>query len=133
MYLSYLQPELKESFLDLSLIVSNADYEFNASEKNLIEQLCEEMCIKPRFSSEKSLESVLADIQATATKREKKIILLELLGIVMVDSNIRLEELDVVKALMERFKLGQAELEEATALVKQIYNVYSECAKFINA
>lgn len=36
MYLSYLKPFQKESFLDLSLMIANADHEFNVLEKDLI-------------------------------------------------------------------------------------------------
>ena len=50
MYLSYLKPLHKEAFLDLSLIVSNADHKLNIPEKNLIGQLCEEMGIEPKAS-----------------------------------------------------------------------------------
>ena len=132
MYLSYLKPLHKEAFLDLSLIVSNADHKLNIPEKNLIGQLCEEMGIEPKASCERSLDAVLADIQATATRKEKKIILLELLGIVMVDKDIQVEELDIVNILINELELNKSDLEEAIALVKQIFGVYSDCAEFIN-
>ena len=132
MYLSYLKPFHKESFLDLSLIISNADQEFNVLEKNFIEQLCEEMRIEPKFSTEKSLDEVLDSISSSATLKEKKIILLEVLGVVMVDNDVKVEEIEIVTRLLNKFALKKEDFDVAITLVKKIYNIYSECSNFIN-
>ena len=132
MYLSYLKPFHKESFLDLSLMIANADHEFNVLEKDLIEKLCEEMGIHAKASTDKSINDILENLATTTTTKEKKIILLELLGIVMVDQQVKPEEIEVVNLLINKFTLSKNLLDEASNLLKKIYSVYSECGNFIN-
>ena len=132
MYLSYLKPFQKESFLDLSLMIANADHEFNVLEKDLIEKLCEEMGIEPKATTEKSINEILENLSLSTTSKEKKIILLELLGIIMVDQQVKPEEIEVINLLINKFDLSNKDLDVAIDLVKKIYGVYSACGTFIN-
>ena len=108
MYLSYLKPFQKESFLDLSLMIANADHEFNVLEKDLIEKLCEEMGIEPKAATEKSINEILENLSLSTTSKEKKIILLELLGL-NVESAEGVRQAQKAHQIMQKsFEIGAA-------------------------
>ena len=132
MYLNYLRTKQKELFLDLSIITSKVDNNFNDEEKNLIEQLCQEMNIEIRYETDNLLEDIVASLEEISSTKEKKIILLELLGLVLVDNKEDVSEVQLIKVVKEKFAITNDEVEKATLLVKQLYHVYSDFSSFIN-
>ena len=132
MYLNYLRTKQKELFLDLSIITSKVDNNFNDEEKNLIEQLCQEMNIEIRYETDNLLEDIVASLEEISSTKEKKIILLELLGLVLVDNKEDVSEVQLIKVVKEKFAITNDEVEKAKLLVKQLYNIYSDFSSFIN-
>ena len=132
MYLNYLRAKQKELFLDLSIITSKVDNNFNVEEKNLIEQLCQEMDIEIRYETDNTLEAIVDALEKISSVKEKKIIFLELLGLVLVDNQEDVSEVQLIKVVKERFALSNDDVEKAALLVKQLYHVYSDFSSFIN-
>lgn len=132
MYLSYLRKRQKELFLDLSLIVSKVDDEFSVAEKNLIDQLCQEMDIEPKKETAAKLEDILVELEDISSPKDKKIILLEILGIVMIDNDVNVAELDLIKLIVEKFALQQKDVDNAIDLINRLYSVYADFSNFIN-
>ena len=72
MYLSKLSKEQKKLFLELCTSLSIIDRDFKEEEKNLIDQLCEEMRIKPKYESSMDVEKAINEIAAISNPMEKR-------------------------------------------------------------
>ncbi|MDY4819361.1 MAG: TerB family tellurite resistance protein [Bacilli bacterium] len=131
MYLSKLSKEQKKLFLELCTSLSIIDRDFKEEEKNLIDQLCEEMRIKPKYESSMNVEKAINEIAAISNPVEKKMILVELLGIAIADKKIASEEKEFMKNLCAAFKLKEKELDEAITLVNELSDTYSKFASFL--
>ncbi len=132
MYLSELSNKQKELFLDMCISLSNVDNDFASEEKRIIEELCDEMHITPKYETTKSIEELLNEFDAISSFREKRIAVIELLGIVMADKTIAKEEKEYMYKVLDTFKIKRSELEDAFEMVKELYVVYEKFAGFLN-
>ncbi len=132
MYLSKLSKKQKEFFLDMCILLSYVDNDFAKEEKQIIEQLCDEMNIEPRYETTKDLEVILKEFADISSSREKRIVFIELLGIVMADKRIAEEEKEYMEVVLESFDMDRNELNDAFILVKELYEVYEKFAGFLN-
>lgn len=132
MYLTNLSSKQKELFLDICLSLSKADNDFIEEEKRVIETLCDEMNIEPKYETEKSSSDSLCEISAISNKREKRIIIIELLGIVMADKKIAPEEETFMNNVLDTFQIERSELKDAACLVNELYDIYEKFAKFLD-
>lgn len=132
MYLSELSSKQKELFLDICVSLSKTDNNFAEEEKRVIQSLCEEMNIVPKYETEKASAESLCEISAISTEREKRIIFIELLGIVMADKKIATEEESFMYYVLDIFKINRSELKVAVDLVNELYDVYEKFANFLD-
>lgn len=132
MYLRELKMEQKELFLDLCINISRCDADFAQEEKELIKKICEEMNIEEKYTAEGSMEDILEQLAKKTTPREKRIITIELVGVIMVDNKLTEEESEILKRLSDIFAIGFDEIEALIQSVKKLYTVYSEFADFQN-
>ena len=132
MYLTNLSSKQKELFLDICLLLSKADNDFKEEEKRVIETLCDEMNIEPKYETEKTSSDSLCEISAISNKREKRIIIIELLGIVMADKKIAPEEETFMNNVLDTFQIERSELKDAACLVNELYDIYEKFAKFLD-
>lgn len=132
MYLTNLSSKQKELFFDICLSLSKADNDFTEEEKRVIETLCDEMNIEPKYETEKSSSDSLCEISAISNKREKRIIIIELLGIVMSDKKIAPEEETFMNNVLDTFQIERSELKDAACLVNELYDIYEKFAKFLD-
>lgn len=85
MFLSELRDTQKELFLDLSIYLSMRDGNFADVEKNTIIQMCKEMGIDKRLVPVLNFDDVLNQLAESVTIREKRIIILEIGGVILAD------------------------------------------------
>lgn len=133
MYLSELKDEQKELFLDLGIHLSMSDGDFSSHEKNTISQMCTEMGIAERFEQNVEFDTALSRLSEIATIREKRIILIELAGIVMADGVYSPEEKAVVENITKILEVDHAQYEKVIALIKDLFVVYSEIGDFLSS
>lgn len=118
MYLSELTEKEKKMFLGLAYAVSCADSDVSNKEKDTIEQYCEEMNIeKPSFFE--NTADIIEKISATSNLQSKKIIVFELVGLAIIDSNYNKVEKDLIEKIATNFGLEND-------FVKNCYDIINE-------
>lgn len=127
MFLNYLEEENKERFLKLSVYAALANGVFAEEEKEMLCAYCREMNI-PEMIPDTSdvLENVLADIEENANSVEKNIIVLEILGLMKVDSIYDEEEKEFIKKIVEGIKVEKSFLDKIYSLLEVYTVVYKE-------
>lgn len=131
MYLSELSSKQKQLFLDVCISLSKADNDFAEEEKRVIDSLCDEMNIAPKYETISDSVACLNEICSISNNREKRIVVIELLGIVMADNKIAPEEEKFMMNVLDIFGIQRDELKSAVELVNELYGVYSKFASFI--
>lgn len=132
MFLSELRNEQKELFLDLSIHLSMSDGKFSDSEKNTIRQMCKEMGIDERLKKKVEFDIALNRLSENATIREKRIILLEIAGIVMADGVYSPEEKTAVENIATALSVDYSHCEDAISLIKDLFVLYSKIGNFLS-
>lgn len=133
MFLSELKDEQKDLFLDLGIHLSMSDGEFSDTEKNTIRQMCREMGIDERLEENVEFDIALNRLSENATVREKRIVLLEIAGIVMADGVYSPEEKATVENISNALEVDYFHCENAISLVKDLFAVYSKIGGFLSS
>lgn len=132
MFLSELKDEQKDLFLDLGIHLSMSDGEFSETEKNTICQMCKEMGIDERLEQNVDFDIALSRLGKNATVREKRIVLLEIAGVVMADGVYSPEEKAEVEKISDALGVDYFHCENAISLVKDLFVVYSKIGNFLS-
>ena len=130
MFLNELQEKNKELFLKICLHASLSNKVFADEEKEMIYAYCREMNVPESIPDGSELDNVIEILGLQADGVEKKIIILEILGLLKADGNYdekekrfieKLDEgLDVDKAIIESFN---GLLERYAAICEEIHSV----------
>lgn len=132
MYLSKLSKKQKVLFLEICASLSVIDNDFADEEKSVIDQLCEEMRIKPKYESAMDINNAVSKIARISNPKEKRMIAIELIGLVMADGKVADEEKTLMKTIFNVFGLMEKDLDEAIVLVGDLYSTYNKFASFID-
>ena len=132
MYLSELKPEAKPLFLDMSIHLAERDADFCLEEREMIRLMCYEMNIEVRYTAENDVETVLRQLKTLSSFREKRIILLELTGIMMADGKITDCETAIVKELADAFEVEHLELETIIGCITELHGIYTQFGSFLS-
>ena len=132
MYLQELKAEQKELFLDLSILLSSSDNNFSIEEKNLIKQICAEMQIEERYTTAAEFDDIVDKLVDISTRKHKRIMLIELAGIILVDGEYSDEEKQFINAIGEKFSIPSVEIDKMILSVSKLYDVYEKFSMFIN-
>lgn len=124
MYLSILNEDQKNLFLDVCIYLSKTDGRFANEEEKLLYNLCDEMHIEYRNETYSKIDDAIKKLSSSSNKKIKRMLILELIGIVFADGVIEKVEIDFVKNVIKEFGLDEEEFEEAFGLVERLYNVY---------
>lgn len=127
MFLNYLSTDSKQMFLKLCLCAAKANDIIEKEEEEMMYAYCREMNIKEEIPKEDvKLDEVLAYLGEKTSESEKKIILLEVLGLMYADGNYDQSEHLFIDNLVEKFGMDKAELEKLDGMLKSYYKVYKE-------
>lgn len=133
MFLSELKDEQKDLFLDLGIHLSMSDGRFSDIEKNTIRQMCKEMEIGERLEANIEFDAALNRLSENATVREKRIVLLEMAGIVMADGVYSPGEKTTVENISNTLGVDYPHCENAISLIKELFAVYSKIGDFLSS
>ena len=131
MYLNELKTEQKELFLDLSVNLAMSDNNFSYVEKNLIKQLCREMNINEKYNTDKSFDDIINNLSEICNEREKRIIIIELAGIVMIDNQYSEDEKKLIEDIVSTFDIDYKEFETLLKVINELYAVYKKMGDFL--
>lgn len=128
MFLNQLSHQEKKMFLDLSIHIAKANDILSAEEKQLISGYCTEMQLPPiELYETESLETV-SDYFSMVDPHVKKIVMLEILGLVYADGSYDSEEEKVVKQFSEKIGISDESYGEIHDVIKRYYKICKEMA-----
>ena len=126
MYLNLLTGDQKELFLDLALITANADGKADSEELSVISEYCREMNIdSDRTEPSMPLNILLDRITLISNMTERKIIIFELIGLALADSNYCDNEKKIITLASIYFQLDDSFTEECETLINDYLNIQS--------
>ncbi len=131
MFLQNLGKDKSELFLDIAICLSNADSNFFEKEKETIEGLCDEMKIPFRETPRTDFKTALNNIAKKSSPKEKKMILLESIGLAIVDGIYDEREKELILQMVASFGLKDKDYSDALHLVESLYKVYAAMHSFL--
>ena len=131
MFLNQLSEREKKAFLELTVHVSNSNGVFEDKEKAMIQEYCKEMEIK-EFNMDNivPLEEIIGEIKKSSL-HIKKIILLEILGLVYADGTYDADEKSFVLNFVKEIGLSDETAEAQTVVIKEYLNVLQKITEAI--
>ena len=132
MYLAELNRQQKDLFLELSIHIATSDNDFCGEEKQLIKELCAEMNIAEKYDAEKSFEETITELTKDSSDREKRIIMLELTGVIMCDSKCTDGERQMLGKIADAFGIDRLEIDPFIEVVRELYNTYEKINALLN-
>lgn len=108
MYLSLLGKEEKDSFLRLAYEVALIDGDYGVEEQQMIDVYCNEMQISSSsLDKEVSISTIIDFIAKESDIKNKKIMIFEIIGLAMSDSNYDNKEKEFIYELINKFTLEE--------------------------
>lgn len=120
MYLSKLSLKQRKAFLEASLRIATSDGQFAKQEYDLIMQQAEEMGIKFKKDADLDFDAAVIELNGGSTLTQRKQILFELTRVAYADFVIKPREEQMLKFVVDTFKLSQADYAKVTAMVKDL-------------
>ena len=128
MLLNKLQDENKELFLRLEMLLVNIDGKYCDSERRLVEQHCREMGIQPiEYDKTVTIEKIAETINREMSVEERKIILIELITVAIIDER----EKEFVEYLRKMLHMPKEVGEQALALVQKLIDASVSIENFV--
>lgn len=134
MFLNKLEKNTKDLFLKLCIHAALSNGVFADEQKEMVKAYCREMNIPediPEFND--TFEELLDQISLKTTNQEKKIIVLEILGLIKSDGIYDEKEKLFMKSLIKGINVNedvlnktQSLLEIYTVVCKELYTLISE-------
>ena len=129
MFLNKLNYSEKKMFLNLSILAAKANDVFTYEEKALLDEYCKEMDITDvDYSSVESIENITAFF-SRSEDQIKKIVILELYGLVFADGSFDDCETDFVKNFTREIGVSD---EICDNLISTLSEYYDVCRKLTN-
>lgn len=134
MFLGQLKPEEKELFLNLCIYAANANDVFVEEEKVMIQEFCREMKIEePTVLGLKSIKEIITMINDISDMKSKKIMLLELLGVMMVDNEYDEKERKFIYEITDLLGIKKEVLEEISIKLEEYLSICNELGTLVLA
>ena len=131
MFLGRLSEKEKNAFLSLSVHASNSNGVFAEEEKMMIREYCKEMEI-PFFDVEKTIPlDKVVELFKESELSIKKIVLLEILGLLYSDGVVDDSEKKFVNEYAKKIGLTKEDVEKQTAAIKEYIHDLKKVAEVI--
>ncbi|WP_373483038.1 hypothetical protein [Acetobacterium sp.] len=125
MYLSQLDLEEQELFLDLAIYAALANNEFADKEKEVVAAYCLEMGFEnSSYEPKLALDEVLDRISKKCTKVELNMIIVEILALVRSDDTYDPLEAEFVEKIQHAFDISDEKIEKIQAAINQLMGAY---------
>lgn len=129
MFLTSLNDEKKQAFLNLAYYVANVDAKFTDDEQELLKAFAQEMGI-PCQPVNMELEDILIELRSLPVE-QKKIVFFELTALVTIDNDYSLVEKAVLEKTLEMLELSEKFMEKSHNQVNKIRDSYNACNELI--
>lgn len=133
MYLNRLNDNQKELFIDISIHAAESNNEFAEQEKELINQYCNEMNIFPaRYTANSTLDDAMNKLINISTEEEKRMIVVELTGLVLSDNNFDKFEQQFMDDLSQKLKLDNNQIAYLIRQLNSLTEIYGNIDRFVS-
>lgn len=132
MFLSALNKEGKELFLELAFNIAMIDGVYSDEEKVLMDCYCQEMQIT--FNKEnmtKSTDEIIKEINNKCDSRSKKIMIFEAIGLGMVDGDFDGDERAIILKMLEEFNIDVKYASECENTIKEYLEFQTKLNKIV--
>jgi len=127
MFLNHLEAENKERFLKICVHAALANGIIADEEELILDSYCREMEMPVYVPDmEETFEALVQELQVSATKVEKTIIVLETLALVKLDGEYEEKEQAFMNNLKDALGLSDLNLSEASVLLDKYFEVEQE-------
>lgn len=132
MFLGQLSEKEKNAFISLSVHASNSNGVFAEEEKVMIQEYCREMDI-PFFDANNAISmDEVVDIFKDSELRIKKIVLLEILGLVYSDGEYDDSEKGFISEYAKKIGLTDEDIAKQTIAIKEYLEALKKVAEAIS-
>lgn len=131
MFLNELTFQEKKMFLDLSIHVAKANDVLAAEEKAMISAYCTEMQMPAIELYETEPLETVTSYFALADDHVKKIVMLEMFGLVYADGDFDKEETNMVKRFAEEIGISKELYNKLHKAIKEYYLICNELAEVV--
>lgn len=119
--------------MDLAIKAAEANAVVEIAEKNVLKAFASEMEIEPRYSSGIQLEELLESIAAITSSKNRKIMVFEIMGILISDSEFDEMEKNFVDKICSYLGIAKTEKDQMLSLIIQYSLLYKDICKTIFA
>lgn len=128
MLLMKLEAREKFAFLQLAHYLARVDNNFGKEEEEVILEYCDEMGIENIDSFDMDSFNLEATLNNFKSKRSKKIVVLELMILVHIDSVFNINEQILIEKISQNFGISTKDLNDFSSWGKSVAKLY-EVAK----
>jgi len=133
MYLSKLNLKQKRAFLEAAIRIAISDGSYAKQEADLIMNMCEEMNVKYKKDADMDFDAAIVELNAVSTKLQRKEIFFELVRVAYSDYVIKPREEQMLKFVMDCFKLPSSDYAKVVQLVKDLSKIYRSIDEYAKA
>ena len=121
-----LKDEQKDLFLQLAVVAAKANGKFDETEQEMLIKFANEMNIEPKSESGRSFDELVDELAKISSKKEKKIILFEAIGILNSDGEFDEKEAEYLANVAKKFDISKEDLEYMMSLVSYYVELFDE-------
>lgn len=134
MFLSQLNSEQKDLFLDLCIYAAMANNDFEEEEKTVVDSYCEEMQLnETRYSAKLGFEEVVDRLIAVSSDTELRMISFEITALLLSDKRFDEFEKKFMSDFVSRINMTQKECDDMIDMIDRLTNIYDKIREFIFA
>lgn len=132
MLLDRLSENSKKLFLALETLLVQVDGDFSEQEQRVLKQHCAEMQIEPLSDIHKlDLNEIVTNINSSMSVQEKKIILIELITVALVDGVYDEKEQEFVEYMRNILQIPMEVAKQAIDLVQKLVDTSTMIQNFV--
>ena len=131
MFLHTMTDKQKNLFMKLGIKAAEANGIVELEEKNMLKAYGIEMGIKPIYETDSNTEDIIAELNEICDDKTKRIIVFEVLGIMMSDSEYDEKEKAFVNEIISAFSIPSDQKDEMLGLLKEYANVFKKISNLI--
>jgi len=131
MFLHTMTDTQKKLFMKLAIKAAEANGIVELEEKNMLKAYGIEMGIKPIYETDAKTEDIISELKEICDDKTKRIIVFEILGIMMSDSEYDEKEKAFVDEIISAFSIPSNQKEEMLELLTEYANVFKRISNLI--
>ncbi|MBB1441443.1 TerB family tellurite resistance protein [Shewanella sp. SG41-4] len=132
MYLSELNIGEKKNFLELAKYAMGLNGEYKPEEQMVYQSFIQECCLAEYQISKQDNIDVVMKVLAKSTEKSKRIVMLELFGILLADGEVSKEESDFMEEFAEILSVESYESKKIQRWVIAMNDMVSEGYAMVN-